>query len=67
MIESAVRELEGMFRTIKDHIETKTNEKLAKDSPMLAWSVEAAGQGTGSDEMEGHHIRGSRERSHPML
>ena len=43
MIESAVRELEGMIRTTKDHIETKMGGKLDQDSPMLAWIVESAG------------------------
>ena len=37
MIENAVKSLEGMIRTVKDHIETKMKEKLAQDSPMFAW------------------------------
>ena len=41
--ESAVRELAGMVRTLKDSIETKTGEKIDKRSAMLAWIVEHAG------------------------
>ena len=41
--ESAVRELAGMVRTLKDSIEVKTGEKIGKRSAMLAWIVEHAG------------------------
>ena len=42
-IESGIRELMGMIRTLKDDIETKTKEPMENNSPMLAWIVEAAG------------------------
>ena len=41
LMENAVKALEGMIRTIKDHIEKKMQEKLDRDSPMFAWIVEA--------------------------
>ncbi len=43
LIENAIKSLEGMIRTTKDHIETKMKEKIAKDSPLFAWIVEAVG------------------------
>ena len=42
LAESAIRELEGMIRTVKDHIETKMGVSIERDSPMLAW-IENAG------------------------
>ena len=42
-IESAIRELAGMHRTLKDAIETKIGEKLGPDHPMLPWIVEYSG------------------------
>ena len=42
-IESAIRELAGMTRTLKDAIESKIGEPLGQDHPMLPWIVEHSG------------------------
>ena len=42
-IESAIRELSGMTRTLKDFIECKMGEQLGQDHPMLPWIVEYSG------------------------
>ena len=43
MAENAVKELAGMVRTLKDHVEAKTNMQLKGDQPILAWIIDYAG------------------------
>ena len=43
MAENAVKELAGMVRTPKDHVEAKTNMQLKGDQPTLAWIIDYAG------------------------
>ena len=42
-IENAVMLLRGIIRTIKCHIESRTQEPLSGDSPVIPWLVEHAG------------------------
>ena len=42
-IENAVMLIRGIIRTIKCHIESKTQESLSDDSPVMPWLVEHAG------------------------
>ena len=43
LIESAEMLLRGIIRTIKRHIESKSQEPLSDDSPVIPWLVEHAG------------------------
>ena len=43
LIENAVMLIRGIIRTIKCHIESKTQESLSDDSPVMPWLVEHAG------------------------
>ena len=43
LIENAVMLLRGIIRTIKCHIESRTQEPLSDDSPVIPWLVEHAG------------------------
>ena len=43
LIENAVMLLRGNVRTIKCHIESRTQEPLSDDSPVIPWLVEHAG------------------------
>ena len=43
LIENAVMLLRGIIRTIKRHIESRTQEPLGDDSPVVPWLVEHAG------------------------
>ena len=42
-MENAVMLLRGIIRTIKCHIENRTQEALSDDSPVVPWLVEHAG------------------------
>ena len=39
LIEKAVQEIEGMIRTLRHHIETKTTKKIPKGSPAMVWLI----------------------------
>ena len=41
--EQAVREAEGMMRTLKEHIEYKIRRKLSPNEPMVSWIVHHVG------------------------
>ena len=43
LIENAVMLIRGIIRTIKCHIERRTQEPLSDDSPVMPWLVEHAG------------------------
>ena len=43
LIENAVMLIRGIIRTIKCHIESRTQEPLSDDSPVMPWLVEHAG------------------------
>ena len=43
LIENAVMLLRGIIRTFKCHIESKTQEPLIDDSPVIGWLVEHVG------------------------
>ena len=43
LIENAVMLLRGIIQTIKCHIESRTQEPLSDDSPVMPWLVEHAG------------------------
>ena len=43
LIENAVMLIRGIIRTIKCHIESRTQEPLSDDSPVMLWLVEHAG------------------------
>ena len=43
LIENAVMLLRGIIRTIKCHIESRTQESLGDESPVIPWLVEHAG------------------------
>ena len=43
LIENAVMLNRGIIRTIKCHIESRTQEPLSDDSPVMPWLVEHAG------------------------
>ena len=43
LIENAVMLMRGIIRTIKCHIESKTQEPLSDNSPVMPWLVEHAG------------------------
>ena len=43
LIENAVMLLRGIVRTIKCHIESRTQEPLGDESPVIPWLVEHAG------------------------
>ena len=43
LIENAVMLIRGIIRTIKCHIESRTQEPLGDDSPIMPWLVEHAG------------------------
>ena len=43
LIENAVILIRGIIRTIKCHIESRTQEPLSDDSPVMPWLVEHAG------------------------
>ena len=43
LIENAVMLLRGIIRTIKCHVESRTQQPLSDDSPVLPWLVEHAG------------------------
>ena len=43
LIENAAMPLRGFIRTIKCHIESRTQEPLSDDSPVMPWLVEHAG------------------------
>ena len=43
LIENAVMLLRGIIRTVKCHIESRTQEPLNDDSPVMTWLVEHAG------------------------
>ena len=44
LIENAVMLLRGIIRTIKCHIESRTQESLGDESPVIPWLVEHAGR-----------------------
>ena len=43
MIENAVREIQGMIRTIKDYVEYHIGKKINKRCPILDWLIQHAG------------------------
>ena len=43
LIENAITLLRGIIRTVKCHIEGRTQEPLNDDSPVMPWLVEHAG------------------------
>ena len=42
-IENAIMLLRGIIRTVKCHIESRTQKPLNDDSPVMPWLVEHAG------------------------
>ena len=43
LIENAIMLLRGIIRTVKCHIESRIQEPLNEDSPVMSWLVELAG------------------------
>ena len=67
LIENAVMLLRGIIRTIKCHIESRTQESLGDESLVIPLLVEHAGAscpGARKVEIDRRHLRGCTERSH---
>ena len=65
-IENAVMLLRGIIRTIKCHIESRSQEPLSGDSPVIPWLVEHAGcilDRCRKGREEGRHLRECTARS----
>ena len=65
LIENAVMLLRGIIRTIKCHIESRTQEPLGDESPVIPWLVEHAGCAR-KVVMERRHLKGSTGKKPPQ-
>ncbi len=72
MIENAIREVQGMVRTFKDHVEAKCGISLPRDSPLIPWIVLHAGRVITSYKIQKdgrtafERLRGKRARTNAI-
>ena len=70
--ENAVREVQGMIRTYKDHVESKCDWEIPADHPLVPWTILHAGRAITCYKIQRdgrtayEKIRGKKMRTHAV-